>query len=234
MAVCPAVSTASAATAGTPQYMFVRIADDVKVDASAKTFRLVNVNQKTLYFSDRPIRIAGHFKMDALLKEWTAKAGKDDFGQHPPNGVLSVYEQGQPDSTTAVVEITQPKIDGSDLVNNYKRIEGSLPVAARPRCSSIGSKSRAALAPAFKASALGSAVPVCDNCRRPPTVSQRTPLSYRAGNVLFFPADGAGFFSSDRLHLQFRENSTDFRNRIDSNLDRSISQFLSVVKILRF
>ena len=106
MAVCSAVSTVSAATAGTPQYMFVRIADDVKVDASAKTFRLVNVNQKTLYFSDRPIRIAEHFKMDALLKEWTAKAGKDDFGQDPPNGVLSVFEQGQPDNTTAMVYIT--------------------------------------------------------------------------------------------------------------------------------
>ena len=187
MAVCPAVSTASAATAGTPQPMFVRIADDVKVDASAKTFRLVNVNQKTLYFSNWPVRIAGHFKMDALLKEWTAKAGKDDFGQDPPNGVLSVFEQGQPDNTTAVVYITQSKIDGSDLVNNYKRIEAAcLPVAARPRCSSIGSESRVALAPAFKASALGSAVPVCDNCRRPPTVSQRTPWSYRSGNVFFF------------------------------------------------
>jgi len=127
MAVCSAVSTASAATAETPQYMFVQIADDVKVDVSAKTFRLVNVNQKTLYFSDRPIRIAGHLKMDALLKEWTAKADKDDFGQDPPNGVLSVYEQGQPDNTTAMVYNTQPKIDGSDLVNNYKLIEGSLP-----------------------------------------------------------------------------------------------------------
>ena len=127
MAVCAAVSTASAATSETPQYMFVQIADDVKVDAAAKTFRLVNVNQQTLYFSDRPVRIAGHIKMDAYLKEWTAKAGKDNFGQDPPNAVLSVYEQGQPDNTTAVVEITQPKIDGSDLVYSYKLIEGSLP-----------------------------------------------------------------------------------------------------------
>jgi len=127
MAVCAAVSTASAATSETPQYMFVQIANDVKVDTAAKTFRLVNVNQQTLYFSDRPVRIAGHLKMADYLKEWTAKAGKDNFGEDPPNAVLSVYEPGQPDNTTAVIEITQPKIDGSDLIYSYKLIEGSLP-----------------------------------------------------------------------------------------------------------
>ncbi|MEN8689998.1 MAG: hypothetical protein AB1Z20_07810 [Desulfobacterales bacterium] len=127
MAVCAATSTASAASQKTPQYMFVQIAEDVKVDAAAKTIRLMNVNQQTLYFSDRPARIAGHLKMDAYLKEWTAQAGKDNFGADPPNAVLSVYEPGQPDNTTAVVEITQPKIDGSDIVYSYKLIEGSLP-----------------------------------------------------------------------------------------------------------
>ena len=129
MAVCAAVSTGSAATSETPQYMFVQIAENVKVDVAAKTFRLVNVNQQTLYFSDRPVRIAGHLKMADCLKEWTAKAGKDNFGEDPPNAVLSVYELGQPDNTTAVVEINHPKIDGSDLIYSYKLIEGSLPAA---------------------------------------------------------------------------------------------------------
>ena len=127
MAVGMTTFTASAAGTETPQYMFVQIADDVKVDTAAKTFRLVNVNQQTLYFTDRPVRIAGHIKMDDYLKEWTAQAGKDNFGQDPPNAVLSIYEPGQTENTTAVVEITQPKIDGSDLIYNYKLIEGNLP-----------------------------------------------------------------------------------------------------------
>jgi len=127
MAVGTTAFTAWAATSETPQYMFVQIADDIKVDAAAKTFRLVNVNQQTLYFTDRPVRIAGHIKMDAYLKEWTSQAGKDNFGEDPPNAVLSVYEPGQTDNTTAVVEITRPEIDGSDLVYKYKLIEGSLP-----------------------------------------------------------------------------------------------------------
>ena len=127
MAVCAATSIAFAASSEIPQYMFVQIADDVKVDLAAKTVRLVNVNQQTLYFSDRPVRIAGHLKMADYLKEWTAKAGKDNFGGDPPNAVLSVFEPGQPDNTVAVVEITQPQIVGSDLVYSYKLIEGSLP-----------------------------------------------------------------------------------------------------------
>jgi hypothetical protein len=69
MAVCAPTSTALAASSETPQYMFVQIAEDVKVDAAAKTFRLVKVSQQTLYFSDRPVLIAGHLKMVDYLKE---------------------------------------------------------------------------------------------------------------------------------------------------------------------
>jgi hypothetical protein len=127
MTACATTSTTSSTSSETPQYMFVQIAEDVNVEPAARTFRLVNVSQQTLYFSDRPVRIAGHLKMADYLKEWTAKAGTDNFGADPPNAVLSVYEPGQTDNTAVVVEITQPKVDGSDLVYNYKLIKGSLP-----------------------------------------------------------------------------------------------------------
>ncbi len=110
-----------------PQFMFVQVAEDLKVDAAAKTLRLVKVGPQTLYFSDRPVRIAGHLKMSEYLEEWTAKAGKDNFGADPPNAVVSVYEAGQPDSTLAVVEISNPKVEGADLIYNYKVIKGKLP-----------------------------------------------------------------------------------------------------------
>ena len=73
------------------QLMFVQSAEDLKVDPATSTFRLVKVNQQTLYFSDRPQRIAGHLKMADYLEEWTAKAGKDNFGEDPPNATLSIY-----------------------------------------------------------------------------------------------------------------------------------------------
>jgi hypothetical protein len=109
--------------------MFVQIAEDLEADTAAKTFRLVNVGQQTLYFSDRPVRLAGHLKMDAYLEEWTAKAGKDNFGADPPNATLSVYEPGQPNNTVVVVEILNPQIDGADLIYDYIIIDGEMPAS---------------------------------------------------------------------------------------------------------
>lgn len=111
------------------QLMFVQVGEDLKVDAAAKTLRLVKVGPQTLYFSDRPVRIAGHLKMSEYMQEWTAKAGKDNFAADPPNAVLSVYEPGQEDSTLAVVEITHPRMDGADLLYDYKLINGKLPAS---------------------------------------------------------------------------------------------------------
>lgn len=119
----------STTTSEAPQFMFVQIAEDLKVDPAANTLRLVKVDQQTLYFSDRPQRIAGHLKMADYLKEWTAKAGKDNFHADPPNATLSVYEPGQPDNTVAVVEISNPVVDGADLVYNYKVINGKMPAS---------------------------------------------------------------------------------------------------------
>ncbi|HET7715866.1 MAG TPA: hypothetical protein VFK86_09575 [Bauldia sp.] len=106
-----------------PMFMFVHVADDLKADAG--TLRLVNVNQQVLYFSDRPARIAGHMKLGAYLEEWTK--GKDNFGEDPPNATLSVFEPGQPENTLAVVELTDPKVDGADLVYSYKLLDGTVP-----------------------------------------------------------------------------------------------------------
>ena len=110
-----------------PMLMFVQIANDVRVDAAGQTLRLVNVGQQTIYFADRPERIAGHIKMADFLAEWTSKAGTNNFGSDPPNATLSVFEPGKANDTLAVVKISNPKVEGPDLVYNYKLIEGSLP-----------------------------------------------------------------------------------------------------------
>ena len=120
-------STAAASGSEKPELMFVQVAENLKVDTAAQTFRLVRVSPQTLYFSDRPVRVAGHIKMDKYLEEWTAKAGKDNFAQDPPNATLSVFEPGQVDNTLVVVEITNPKIEGADLIYSYKLIDGKLP-----------------------------------------------------------------------------------------------------------
>jgi hypothetical protein len=109
------------------QLMFVQTAEDLKADE--KTLRLVNVGQQTLYFSDRPVRVAGHLTMPAYMDEWQAGAGPDDFASDPPNATLSVYEPGRSDNTLTVVEISHPVVDGNDMVYSYRLIEGTMPKA---------------------------------------------------------------------------------------------------------
>ncbi len=109
------------------QLLFVQTADDLRADA--KTLRLVNVGRQILYFSDRPVRIAGHLTMAAYMDEWKAGEGPDNFGNDPPNATLSVYAPGRNDNTLTVVEISHPVIDGKDLVYSYKLIEGTMPKA---------------------------------------------------------------------------------------------------------
>ena len=130
--VMAALATTSAIAAEAPQLMFVQSAEDLKVDAAKSTFRLVKVNQQTLYFSDRPQRIAGHIKMADYLKEWTAKAGKDNFGADPPNATLSVYEPGKAENTIVVVKLTNPVVDGADLIYSYKVLDGTMPANGGP------------------------------------------------------------------------------------------------------
>jgi len=107
------------------QLMFVQSAESFKADD--KTLRLVNVSPQTVWFTDRPVRQAGHVTMPNYMKEWTAAAGSDNFSKDPPNATLSVYEASKTDNTLTVVEIFDPVIQGKDLVYKYKLIEGKVP-----------------------------------------------------------------------------------------------------------
>jgi len=130
-----AVSLAAAAMASLPtrvaaadaqmQLMFVQSADGLKADD--KTLRLVNVSRQTIWFSDRPVRQAGHMSLKDYLKEWTAAAGPNNFSKDPPNATLSVYQPGKDENSLTVVEISDPKVEGKDLVYAYKLIEGQMP-----------------------------------------------------------------------------------------------------------
>src|SRR5271167_2177705 len=108
-----------------PQPMFVQAAEDVRADEKAHSLRLVNAGPQTLYFSDRPVRLAGNMRMEDYLKSWNH--GKDSFAKNNPNATLSVFEPGRPDNTLVVVEISNPVVDGRDIVYTYKLLDGTMP-----------------------------------------------------------------------------------------------------------
>lgn len=126
LAGCAGSQTAGADAGGSKaQLMFVQIAEDLRVDVGRSTLRLVQVNQQTLYFSDRPQRIAGNLPMADYLKTW--KEGRDNFNADPPNATLSVFEPGRADPTLVVVTLMKPVVDGADLLYTYKLVEGTMP-----------------------------------------------------------------------------------------------------------
>ena len=93
--------------------------------------RLKNANPLTLFFTDRPERIAGHYKLEEWAKLWTE--GKDSFLKDHPNAVLSVFEPGKEDATDVVVELQNYKQDGADLVYDVKVIKGNPPAKGGQR-----------------------------------------------------------------------------------------------------
>ena len=90
-------------------------------------------NSRLLYFSDRPVRVAGHLTMAGYLDEWKATEGPNNFGSNPPNATLSVYEPRSGDNSPRGGRRQQSdRRRGYDLVYNYKVIEGAL--TAEGRC----------------------------------------------------------------------------------------------------
>jgi len=90
------------------------------------TFTLKGISPMTVFFSDRPVRIAGHFNTkDEYMPLWDE--GKDSFLKDPPNATVSIYEKGQEQLTDVVVKLSKPRLAGKDLTYDIKVIEGKAP-----------------------------------------------------------------------------------------------------------
>ncbi len=78
-------------------------------DASGATLAdgkltLTDVAPSTIYFSDRPERIAGHMATSTFVASWDQ--GDDSFAENPPNAALSILGTAAPDDI--VVELSHP------------------------------------------------------------------------------------------------------------------------------
>jgi len=112
------------------QLLFVQNAQGFEVAADGRTLTLKGLSPTTLFFSDRPVRIAGHYLTAEYLQFW--KAGPDSFLKDPPNATLSVFETGKDELSDVVVTLRNPRLAGNNLSYDITVISGTLAKSSGP------------------------------------------------------------------------------------------------------
>lgn len=117
------VARAVAADTSTIDYLLVQTAKGLAFDKASNTLRLVGVSPITLFFSDRPERVAGNMKTDRFTSFWSH--GKDSFAKDPPNADVSIIDG---DAMRQVVVVLQdPVLEGDTLRYKVKLLQGEMP-----------------------------------------------------------------------------------------------------------
>ena len=110
----------------TIDYLLVQTAKGMTFDAATNTLRLGGVSPVTLFFSDRPERIAGNMKTTAFVPFWSR--GTDSFQKDPPNADVSFFARDT--MQQAAVVLREPVLEGDVLRYAVQPIQGRLPPSA--------------------------------------------------------------------------------------------------------
>ena len=111
------------------ELLFVQNSSGIEYDKAKGTLRMKNIGRSTLFFTDRPVRMAGHYHTrDEFLPLWSE--GPDSFAKNPPNATLSMLEVGKADLQNAVINLKNPRMQGKDLLYDITIIEGTVPQSA--------------------------------------------------------------------------------------------------------
>lgn len=133
-ALASAVGPARAQTAATPtaaeasgnaDFLFVQTARRMSFDRAANRLTLHDASPVTLFFSDRPDRIAGNMRTAAFVPFWSQ--GRDSFLSDPPNADLSIVEGGE--LRQIVVVLRNPVLEGGSLAYTVQVLAGTMPDA---------------------------------------------------------------------------------------------------------
>jgi hypothetical protein len=107
-------------------FLFVQTAKSMSFDKSTNKLTLHRISSTTLFFSDRPERIAGNMKTTAFVPFWST--GKDSFFKDPPNADVSTLEG---DKLQQIVVVLQaPALKGDTLTYTVKVLQGEMPAKA--------------------------------------------------------------------------------------------------------
>jgi hypothetical protein len=104
-------------------FLFVQSAKGMTFDKASNTLTLTGVSPVTLFFADRPERVAGNMKTKHFIPFWSE--GKDSFKSDPPNADISLLEDGK--LTQTVAELKDPQLSGDNLSYVVKVLHGEMP-----------------------------------------------------------------------------------------------------------
>jgi hypothetical protein len=125
----PAVPLASAMAQAVKEpakqadFLFVQTAKGMTFDKSTNKLTLEGVSPITIFFTDRPERIAGHMKTTAFVPFWST--GKDSFLSDPPNADVSILEGDK--LRQMVVVLQAPALKSDALTYTVKVLQGDVP-----------------------------------------------------------------------------------------------------------
>jgi hypothetical protein len=104
-------------------FLFVQSSKKLTYDKSTNKLTLVDVAPMTVFFTDRPERLAGNMKTVAFIPFWSD--GKDSFKSNPPNADVSILEGNK--LNQVVVELQDPELNGENLTYTVKVLGGEMP-----------------------------------------------------------------------------------------------------------
>jgi hypothetical protein len=107
-------------------FLFVQSARRMTFDKSTAKLTLEGISAATVFFSDRPQRIAGNMNTTAFVPFWTR--GKNSFLSDPPNADVSTLQGDR--LRQYVVVLRDPVLEGDNLSYTIRVLQGELPSSA--------------------------------------------------------------------------------------------------------
>ena len=114
------LSADDAKALGKVTLLFVQSAEGAAISNGKMTLKKISAT--TIFFSDRPERIAGHLTTKDFVPFWSE--GNDSFASNPPNATLSVLQESK--MGDVVLELRNPNLADDELSYDVKILEGTL------------------------------------------------------------------------------------------------------------
>ncbi|MEH6588920.1 MAG: hypothetical protein V7746_01620 [Halioglobus sp.] len=84
--------------------------------------KLTGISDSTIYFSDRPEHLVGHWQTEDFVGNW-GTGDDNSFAASPPNAELSIMSAGEAENI--VVALKNPRLVGGDLLYDVDVLEGA-------------------------------------------------------------------------------------------------------------